>query len=399
MSVNQRTHRGRTDWYYQIEVNGRRIRRHGFETKRAAIAAEAVARARETKKHGLAHPSDPPPTLDVLLENFFALHCAGADPLSPKTTARYREQKPYLAQALLETAPEEITRARWSEEWARLLAAGGHTRGLQTPRPLSRKSVRNIAGMVSSAYSWGIAQDLLSENPVKGSVRPKLRKRRAVTVASADLDLILQADGSFWCRTEYLATADATGARRGELLALCWGDRQNGRFHVARNLIQVKDEITGAQRLHFKGTKQDEEHDVTIPRSLEPVLDGLRARQQEFQRQFGPDYQDHDLIFCQEDGRPLRPDSVSASISRLCRQLKLPKGTSLHSLRHTHASVLLAKGVDVPTVSARLGHKNIRTTLDIYGHVLRDADDKAAQAYDDYRFRQRQEKNRDDRVQ
>src|SRR6516165_2600716 len=145
MSVNQRTHRGRTDWYYQIEVNGRRIRRHGFETKRAAIAAEAVARARETKKHGLAHPSDPPPTLDVLLENFFALHCAGADPLSPKTAARYREQKPYLAQALLETAPEEITRARWSEEWARLLAAGGHTRGLQTPRPLSRKSVRNIA--------------------------------------------------------------------------------------------------------------------------------------------------------------------------------------------------------------------------------------------------------------
>lgn len=396
MSVNKRTHHGKTGWYYQIEISGERIRKHGFATKREAEAAEAIARATQTKKRGLANPADPPATLDIMLENFFALHCAGADPLSKKTTARYREQKPYLNEELLAMQPQDISNTRWSAEWKRLLASGGHTRRDKTPRPLSGKTVGNIASMVSSAYRWAAYQGFVSENPVTLSQRPKVRKRRAVTVASPDLDLVLAADGSFWCRSQYLATADALGSRRGELLALRWGDWQNGRFFISRNLIQFEDEVTGEQRLEFKSTKGDEEHDVSVPASLVPVLEEMRERQREFKKQFGPKYQDNDLIFCQEDGRPFWPNSISSSISQLCRKLKLPKGTSLHSLRHTHASLLLAKGVPVPTVSKRLGHKNIRTTLDIYGHVLREDDDKAAAAYDDYRFRERAKKGKND---
>ncbi|OUM98121.1 MAG: hypothetical protein BAA04_06780 [Firmicutes bacterium ZCTH02-B6] len=53
-----------------------------------------------------------------------------------------------------------------------------------------------------------------------------------------------------------------------------------------------------------------------------------------------------------------------------------------HSVRHTHASMLIAAGTDILTVSRRLGHENIRITLDLYGHLLPGQDEAAAAAMD-----------------
>ena len=61
--------------------------------------------------------------------------------------------------------------------------------------------------------------------------------------------------------------------------------------------------------------------------------------------------------------------------------LKLPKGASLHVLRHSHASLLLSGGVDIVTVSARMGHSNVRTTAEIYAHAIRGKDQAAAQVW------------------
>jgi integrase len=103
------------------------------------------------------------------------------------------------------------------------------------------------------------------------------------------------------------------------------------------------------------------------------------AQQEEFRRQFGPDYRaDLDLILANPDGTPLKPDSVSAAVSLLFRRLKLPKGASLHSLRHTHTSHLLAEGVPLPVVAARLGHCSVRVAAEIYSHMIHGQDDDAA---------------------
>jgi len=84
------------------------------------------------------------------------------------------------------------------------------------------------------------------------------------------------------------------------------------------------------------------------------------------------------------DGTPLKPDSISASVSALSKRLKLPKGASLHTLRHTHGSHLIASGMDLATVSARLGHSNVRVTAEIYAHVIRGRDDEAAQKWEQF---------------
>jgi integrase len=116
------------------------------------------------------------------------------------------------------------------------------------------------------------------------------------------------------------------------------------------------------------------------------TLKDHRKQQDGFRRQFGTDYRvDLDLVFANPDGTPLKPDSISSSVSLLFRKLKLPKGTSLHSLRHTHASELLDIGVPLPVVSARLGHSSVRVTADIYSHAIHGQDDEAARRWEEYR--------------
>jgi integrase len=68
----------------------------------------------------------------------------------------------------------------------------------------------------------------------------------------------------------------------------------------------------------------------------------------------------------------------------LSRRLKLPKGANLHSLCHTHTSHLLARGVPLPAMSARLGHASIRTTQDIYSHMIHGQDDEAAKKWEEF---------------
>ena len=93
-------------------------------------------------------------------------------------------------------------------------------------------------------------------------------------------------------------------------------------------------------------------------------------------------YQDNHLVFCPPEGGYYSPDRVGARIVELMRKSGI-EGVSLHSLRHTHASELLSKGVPIPTVAKRLGHANPSITLSIYAHALEADELAAAKIWDD----------------
>jgi integrase len=146
--------------------------------------------------------------------------------------------------------------------------------------------------------------------------------------------------------------------------------------------------------LEFKGTKTEKPRPVALPTSAIATLAAHRQQQDEFRRQFGEHYRsDLDLIFANPDGTPLKPDSVSASVA-LFKRLKIPKpkGAALHLLRHTHTSHLLASCVPLPAVSARLGHSSIRTTQEIYAHMIPGQDDAAAQLWEEFQRKNLPEK-------
>ena len=85
------------------------------------------------------------------------------------------------------------------------------------------------------------------------------------------------------------------------------------------------------------------------------------------------------LVFTDVHGKPLKPHTVSRAWRRGVTAKKLPAVT-FHALRPTHSSVLINAGVDILTISRRLGHSKASVTLDVYGHLIDGADKAAADA-------------------
>ena len=372
---------GRVVWRYQFTLGATRkdqklIQQMGFATKQEAMAAEATRRAEEQTRRaatgGVAAAL--PTTLAMLLAEFMKQYAE--ENLAPKTVERYHEMAAYLAPELLAMNMTEITPLHCSREWARLLKCGGHTRKSKTPRAMKPKTVRNIAGLVSSAYLRAIKWGLATVNPVTHSDLPRLKKRAGLALLPAEQDLLTACSLGPWCLQTFLEMCVATGCRRGEVLALRWSDIRNNKVFVDRSLCQTRDGLV------YKSTKTEEPRDIALPPGTAGVLEAHRLRQDQFRLQFGPDYRaDLDLIFANPDGTELKPDSISATVSRICRRLGLPKGSSLHTVRHSHASILLEKGVAITTVSERMGHSSVRTTADIYSHALRGKDEEAAEIF------------------
>ena len=117
------------------------------------------------------------------------------------------------------------------------------------------------------------------------------------------------------------------------------------------------------------------EGDVKTPRSrrsidLDPTtVAALKAHQLEQRMLMGAGYTDRYLVFGMPDGAPWNPDVVGRAFTREVERTDLPR-IRLHDLRHTHATHLLAAGVNMKLVSERLGHATVGFTLDVYGHVM-----------------------------
>jgi len=392
--VHKRKYRsGKVVWRYVFNAPGStakertQIVESGFATKREAETAEAARRVSVESEHklrklqGLAAQRAPrdtsplPKTLGALLDEFFSEH--GGKRLARKTLERYREQAAMLDADLLKMPLADLTALHLSREWNRLLQSGGHTRADKTPRPLSTKTVRNIAGVVSSAYGRGIEWGMVSINPVKPSKPPVIRKKPRFALTPAQQRLLIDASSSEWGMTVFLELEAATGGRRGEVLALRWSDIKDGVLSIERSLSQTR------AGLEFKETKTGRENRIVLPGSAISALSAHRVAQEQFRIQFGPTYRtDLDLVFCNLDGSPLRPDSVSSAISALCRRLKLPAGASLHTLRHSHGSHLIAGGVSLAEVSKRLGHSSVYVTATVYAHAIAGRDDEVTKKWE-----------------
>jgi integrase len=392
MAVHKRKYRNsRVVWYYEFSGAGSsrgnrdRYTESGFATKKEATDAEAVRRLQvQREAEGAQKAATPPPlTLAGLLGEYFADQERKPDGMriASKTLERYRELAAYLSPELTALPLAEVTAPRLNREWTRLLEWGGHHRKTKAPRALSAKTVRNIAGVVSTAFARAIFWQVATFNPVTLSEPPIPQKRKGTALTPAQQRLLIEAASGCWCIRPFLELDAATGARRGEVLALRWSDYFDGAVFITRSLAQTR------KGLEFKGTKTEEPRRVSLPDSAIASLEGHRKAQQIFREQFGFDYHaDLDLIFASPDGTPLKPDSISASISALFKRLKIPKpkGAALHLFRHSHGSHLLAQNEALTTVSERLGHSSPRVTADIYSHAITGRDREAARKWEEF---------------
>ena len=161
--------------------------------------------------------------------------------------------------------------------------------------------------------------------------------------------------------------------RRGELLALEWRDvdLDSGTVRVERSV----EETNAGLRIKPPKTKRGRRA-ITLSADAIAMLREHRLQQIELRLQLGQGGKPT-LVFSDIDGNMLYPDALSRQWANVIRAKKLPL-VSFHSLRHTSASMMIAAGVDILTVSRRLGHSKAATTLDVYSHLLPGSDAAAA---------------------
>lgn len=169
-----------------------------------------------------------------------------------------------------------------------------------------------------------------------------------------------------------VATAIGTGIRRGELCALGWGalDLDAGTLRVERSLEETK------QRLRFKPPKTKHgRRTISLPASVIQILREHRRRQAEQRLFMGLGKPgDDDPVFTMPDRSMRSPDNLSRDWRRTVLAFDLPQ-VMFHALQHYHASALIAAGLDVLTVSRRLGHGSAGFTLKTYDHLFADKAD------------------------
>lgn len=116
---------------------------------------------------------------------------------------------------------------------------------------------------------------------------------------------------------------------------------------------------------------------VQLPQFATLALREHRRDQATAKLASGAEYQDEGLVCCRQDGRHWVPSTFSAAFAKAMKSVG-HEGFRFHDLRHTHASQLINAGVDVQTISGRLGHSTPTTTLRVYSHQLKGADAAAA---------------------
>lgn len=250
------------------------------------------------------------------------------------------------------------------------LNASGLFRKIDNPAPLSSETIHRIHSLISTVFAQAEKEMIIDFNPAKRANTPKTRKKQADYLQPDEVAAVIKALEAepIWFRTMIMLFI-TTGCRRGEILGLKW-DRigfDTRRIKIDNN-IQYLPEVG-----LFEGRpKTGQERFIIVPQS---IMDMLKEW-----RQFQSDCMDTqaDYVFCRFDtGKAFTPNTVNAALRRFCARHGL-RHIHPHMFRHTAASILISSGVDVLTVSKMLGHATTTTTLDIYGHVILEAESRAA---------------------
>lgn len=298
---------------------------------------------------------------------------------TPLTLQRYRALVKYVLEdsegnpsGLAKTPLRELGAAALEAALYEVLRRPGKRR-----EHISAKTVRHIAGVLSTALKKAFKLSKIDLNPMERVELPAVAKKDARSLTPAEIKALMAACLDDWTHPFCQVTL-ATGCRRGELLALKWPevDLERGTLVVSKSLEQTR------EGLRVKRPKSGKVRSFSLPQSAIAALKFQMERQKENQRLFGADYQNISLVFCQPSGAYLDPALVSQTIVRRMRKAGI-KDASLHTLRHTHASGLLSRDIPLPAVSSRLGHANTNITATIYAHAMPADDRLAADAWDD----------------
>jgi integrase len=337
---------------------------HSFQGNKREAQIRCAQLVTEAQGGGAVDPSKV--TLADFIDRFerdwIALHT------SARTAERYRDALAHARRHLGDQQLQKLRPADLAAFYAALSRSG-----------LSPRSVglvhRVLHRALGQAKTWGVIRDNVAE-VIKPPRAPDQEKQILQPDRARELLEALRGHPLYMLA----ALALATGARRNELLALRWQDVDLNKGHLR---IETALEQTRAHGIRIKAPKTRKgRRTISLPGAAVEALRAHWRAQQEQRLALGIGKSPADTpVLATFDGKPQSPGAITKAWSRTMVEIRMPDA-GLHSLRHTHVSMLLASGMDVLTISRRIGHASVKVTLDTYGHLIHGTDDRAAQIID-----------------
>lgn len=254
-------------------------------------------------------------------------------------------------------------------------------------RGLSGASTNKLKLNLSAIFTAAVKKEIMRRNPCKLVTLPKIDTAPAAYLNEAQchelLQLLSQQDDFQF--EVIINLFIASGIRAGELSALYWEDIdfETGMLFIRHTLVKV-----GGEYVRQEPKTADSTRRIVLPEYIIGLLKKHRTKQTERRfRSFGR-WINPDLVFTNKQGGFYLGTNMNGKLKRVIAGTDLPQDLHLHSMRHTHASLLINSDVAARVIADRLGHSTTKTTLDTYSHVFAESEARAMQAIDMALFRQ-----------
>lgn len=252
--------------------------------------------------------------------------------------------------------------------------------------PLSDKTILEYHRLISTILAQAEKEMLVPYNAAAKATPPQAKKKDPNYFQPETVSAILEALESEplkWRLITHLMLV--TGCRRGEVMGLKWEkvDFETGKVKIDRELISTK-----SKGVYEDSTKTSDMRILTLPKETMHLLKQHKHDQLRLQIANGDRWINTGYVFTQDNGDRMNPDSPTGWLKDFAERHGLPH-INPHAFRHTVASVLLANGTDIVTVSKQLGHANVTTTENFYSHIIEENKAKAAECIADVLLRKK----------
>lgn len=241
---------------------------------------------------------------------------------------------------------------------------------------LSESVVRHQHSLLCIMLNTAVKWDFLNFNPCLKLIKPPTVSRKEMQFYDEEeikkLFQCLEFENLTFKTAIYILTLG--GLRRGECLGLFWEDVnfEDKTITIKNNLLNVRGKGVYLDTPKTKKSKRT----ISLPDVCFELLEQLKSKQETIKDFYSSTWKETNFVFKDEFGDYYNPSRLSRNWVAFMTKYNL-KHIRLHDLRHTCATFLLSHNVPVATVSKKLGHSNIYTTLDVYTHSV-DKDDKEA---------------------
>lgn len=234
-----------------------------------------------------------------------------------------------------------------------------------------------LRSIVTMAYKLEYIEDDIGRSRRIEFPKEETKEVEAFTLEEVG-DILKALESEPWHIRAVIEVALFTGCRRGEIVGLKWADIdfENQRLSVKRSIYKLSDGKAREKEPKSKCSIRT----ISIPERLCKTLTEYRLQQNRHIAYLGDSWRNLDYVFTEEDGYVMNPHTPTKQFDHFLKRHGI-RHLKFHGLRHTSATMLLANGCDIKTVSSRLGHADI-TTTNIYVHALESTDRMAAQTFD-----------------